>query len=143
MKNKIIFCLVFVCIILIGGCGYSKYNQDVQIEEEINGKGIGLADPSAVYCHELGYELRASESQGLCVFPDNSSCSTWNFYGGLCGQEWSYCKQQGYDIKVKDDGKDPYSPYAYSVCIDKNTRKEIGSVVKLTHLEEKITKNTK
>ena len=104
-----------------------------QIKKE---NDMGLANPAAIHCHNLGYKYQGSS----CIFPDNTSCDQWRFYAGLCGQEWSYCKRQGYDIIVKNDSKDPYSPYAYSVCVDKKTKKEIGSVVNLMHLEERDSK---
>lgn len=109
----------------------------------LGGEETGMANPASVYCYMLGYKSRINETRrgqrGICIFPDESECSEWDFYAGLCGQEWSYCKQNGYDMKVKSDGEDPYSPNAYSVCIDKESKSDVGLVVDLIHLEEEIS----
>lgn len=47
----------------------------------------GLANPASVYCQERGYklELRTAadgSQQGVCVFPDGSSCEEWAFFRG-------------------------------------------------------------
>lgn len=96
-------------------------------------KGVGMPNPSAVYCTRLGYkyEIVADDEgnqYGLCIFPDSNSCLAWDFYRGKCGQEWSYCKKCGYDLK--DLG--PYEgAFKGAVCIDRTTKKEIGTVFDL------------
>ena len=60
---------------------------------------------------KMGYKRRTDTSEdggqyGVCIFPNGSECTAWNFYRGKCGQEWSYCKQNGYDMKVKSEGED-------------------------------------
>ena len=45
-------------------------------------KGVGMPDPSAVYCTRLGYknEIVADEEgnqYGLCIFPGNNACLAW------------------------------------------------------------------
>jgi len=105
-----------------------------------DGNAPGMADPSAVYCHELGYEFQivdgAGGQYGVCVFPDGSSCDAWRFLEGTCGQGYSYCAKQGYDLITKTDGRDPLSR-AYSVCVQ--DQKEIGPVTELMRLSEKAT----
>jgi C1A family cysteine protease len=108
-----------------------------------SGNAPGMADPSAVYCHELGYEYQVvdgGEGQyGTCVFPDGSSCDAWGFLEGTCGQSYSYCAKQGYGLITKTDGKDSLSR-AYSVCVQ--GQQEIGSVTELMHLSEKATRGS-
>ena len=62
----------------------------------------GLANPAAVYCLGLGYEMATVETDAgqdsVCKFPDGSQCAQWDFLSGRCGQEFSYCEQQGYDL---------------------------------------------
>ena len=50
---------------------------------------VGLADaipnPAAVYCSERGYEFQVRTrpdggQYGVCMFPDGSECSAWDFY---------------------------------------------------------------
>jgi len=73
---------------------------------------VGLANPSCVYCSDLGYECQDSD----CVFPDGSSCPAWDFYRGKCGQNFTYCEKQGYKIenRVEDMGT---STSEYAVCV--------------------------
>ena len=63
---------------------------------------VGLANPAAVYCLGLDYESQIIETDagqdGVCIFPDGSQCGEWDFLAGRCGQEFSYCEQQGYDL---------------------------------------------
>ncbi|RLG61838.1 hypothetical protein DRN84_02950, partial [Candidatus Geothermarchaeota archaeon] len=115
-----------------------------------------IPNPSAVYCMEMGYnytiiKLEDGSEIGYCIFPDNTSCPAWDFYAGICGQNWSYCAKNGWLTIAMTDGKDPYSPY-YSACavrvkgVTKGYLEEssignlkiIGSVSKLMNLPEKL-----
>jgi parallel beta-helix repeat protein len=104
---------------------------------------IGMANPAAVYCHELGYEYKIVDTdqgqKGVCIFPDKSECEEWEFLIGKCGQSYSYCTRQGYDLIIKTDGKNPFSR-EYAVCAHKGVK--IGSVTDLFSLSEKATKGT-
>ena len=61
-----------------------------------------MANPAAVYCSGLGYEMETVTRNGGddadCIFPDGSRCGQWDFLSGRCGQEYSYCSQQGYKL---------------------------------------------
>ncbi|MGB2965229.1 MAG: DUF333 domain-containing protein [Anaerolineales bacterium] len=61
-----------------------------------------MANPAAVYCSELGYVMESVTRNGGddadCIFPDESRCGQWDFLSGRCGQESSYCSQQGYKL---------------------------------------------
>jgi len=35
----------------------------------------------------------------VCIFPDGNECKEEEFWSGLCGQEYSYCVQQGYTLE--------------------------------------------
>ena len=98
-----------------------------------------VGNPAAVYCEMLGYRYRIDSSEmgqsGTCVLPDHEACNGWDFLAGKCGQEYSYCAQQGYDIKTVRDGKNPYSQ-EYGVCVTEDGR-EIGQVTELSKLSEK------
>ena len=108
-----------------------------------SGNAPGSADPAAVYCTELGYEYKIIKADageyGVCVFPDNTGCSAWDFLKGSCGEKHSYCAKQGYESIIKTDGKNPYSR-EYVVC--KEEENEIGNPIILMDLESKITKGT-
>jgi len=103
-----------------------------------DGKDPGTANPAAIYCIELGYEYKtvdtAEGQNGICRFPDNSECDEWKFLAGKCGQEYSYCAKQGYDLITKTDGKNPFSQ-EYAVCTYKG--EEVGTVTDLFSLNEK------
>lgn len=82
---------VAVCL---GGCVQSIPQQ----------QSSGLANPAAVYCEELGYTNEAREDEsggvyGVCIFPDGSECEQWDFLAGRCGQDKSFCAQQGYELQ--------------------------------------------
>ncbi len=98
-----------------------------------------MANPAAVYCGEMGYIYEIvrnpSGEVGDCLFPDGDSCDAWEFLQGKCGQNYSYCALQGYDIKTVSDGKDPFSQ-EYAVCVS-SRGEEVGSVTKLSGLSEK------
>jgi hypothetical protein len=50
----------------------------------------GMPNPASVYCTQQGNKLEirtaADGSQnGICIFPDGSSCDEWAYYRGECG----------------------------------------------------------
>jgi len=100
-----------------------------------------MADPSAVYCEDLGYEFEVMDADeggyGVCVFPDGSRCEAWSFLEGTCGESYSYCARQGYDLITKTDGQNAFST-EYAVCV--HDREEIGPVTELMDLSEKATR---
>jgi len=106
-----------------------------------DGNALGMANPAAVYCHELGYQYRIVDTDegqsGTCIFPGGSRCNDWGFLEGKCGQSYSYCARQGYDLITKTDGRNPFSRQ-YSVCV--HDQEEIGPVTELMGLSEKATK---
>ncbi len=91
--------IVFMAIGLFG-CG-TKEPTDQPVG------GVGLANPASVYCEGLGYELELRTddigSYGVCIFPDGSECDEWDFLAGRCGQEHSYCAQQGFLIETEEE----------------------------------------
>ena len=84
--------------------------------------GPGHNNVASLYCATLGYrtavvEAKQGEGQdGICVFPDESSCPVWDFYAGTCGTNYSYCAKHGYEQVNKTDGKDTYARN-YTACI--------------------------
>jgi len=49
---------------------------------------IDFAAPPIAYCQHMGYSIDVdSEGNPLCLFDDGSSCSTYKFYVGECGQD--------------------------------------------------------
>lgn len=69
-------------------------------------------NPAAVYCKDLGYKLEA----GDCIFPDESKCKEWSFFRGKCGQQFTFCGQQGFTIENITDNMGTWTA-EYAVCI--------------------------
>ena len=93
------FTIIFALVFVTGVAGWYIWLSGAEAENKL----IGVANPAAVYCSELGYtyEIRnAPEGQiGVCIFPNRTECEEWGFYRGMCGKEFSYCALNGYDIK--------------------------------------------
>ena len=101
----------------------------------------GMPNPADVYCIELGYQVETiTEENGgqysVCVFPDGNTCDAWKFLEGTCGEEYSYCALNGFDLIVKTDGKNPFSR-TYAVCVNGST--EIGNPLDLMGITEELT----
>jgi len=83
---------------------------------------FALPNPAAVYCKNLGYTYNIIKSSagesGECIFSATEKCDEWNFLEGKCGESYSYCVRNGYDLKTVSDGKGKYS-YDYAVCVPK------------------------
>jgi putative hemolysin len=50
----------------------------------------GLPNPASVYCEQNGntLEIRTADDgsqNGICIFPDGSTCDEWAYYRGECG----------------------------------------------------------
>lgn len=58
---------------------------------QVSAPGLGMANPAATYCVELGYMY----TESACVFPDGEQCDGWAFFRGECGQARSFCSRQG------------------------------------------------
>ncbi len=100
-----------------------------------------FSNPSAVYCTDLGYDYQSVEDDsggihGVCIFSDNSQCDAWDFLAGKCGQQYSYCEQQGYDIRVEKNGIEGFAQ-EMAICTDGDGQ-DIGPVDELTQLKAKV-----
>ena len=40
---------------------------------------------------------------GICIFHDGNECEEWDFLAGRCGQSYSFCETQGYDLQQAGD----------------------------------------
>lgn len=99
----------------------------------------GVANPSTVYCSEMGYIGKkittADGDYSICTFSDGSKCESWDFYRGTCGQNWSYCSMHGYDIKNLSQSEG----WIYgAICVDKNTKIGVNSIYNLMNLKSKL-----
>ncbi|MFH2028260.1 MAG: C1 family peptidase [Nanoarchaeota archaeon] len=68
---------------------------------------FAIKNPAAVYCDELGYDYELAETnggqRGYCVVSDNIKFDEWDFFKGKVGKQYSYCAQQGMNIKTVVD----------------------------------------
>jgi len=92
--------LLLASILLTSACGDGEPSQ---VKPEETAEPIAnMANPAAVYCGELGYAMenvtRNGGEDADCIFPDESRCGQWDFLSGRCGQEFSYCSLQGYNL---------------------------------------------
>ncbi|MFC1687648.1 C1 family peptidase [Patescibacteria group bacterium] len=114
---------------------------EVQLTVSVSNNEIGMANPAAVYCLEMGYDHEvvkdADGEYGVCTLPDGTECGDWQFLSGECGTEYSYCEQEGYTLKVKEDGNDSLA-MTYAVCVTKNGE-EIDNVSTILDLTTKAT----
>ena len=150
MKKQTTIKIIIGVILIVGVILFSFYSSEriepieqnnanatqkqVLIADELDMSGV--PNPAAIYCRKLGYEYKIITNEkggqhGVCTLPNQTECTGWNFYRGKCGQEFSYCKQQGYDLKAlgKNEGW-----FEGAVCIDKNTKEEIDTVYNLMNM---------
>lgn len=113
----------------------------VQLTVSVDNNEIGMANPAAVYCLEMGYNHEvvkdADGEHGVCTLPDGTECDDWQFLSGECGTEYSYCEQEGYTLKVKEDGDDSLA-MKYAVCVTEDNE-EIDNVSVILELATKAT----
>jgi len=99
---------------------------------------VSVANPASTYCALLGYSTTFIDTPkgqtGGCILPNGLICEEWEFFSGKCGEEYSYCAQQGYGVMTLDDGQDPYS-LEYAVCINEQGQ-IIGSATELSGLAD-------
>jgi putative hemolysin len=109
-----------------------------------SGDRLGMANPAATYCKDLGYNYSisgtANGEQGNCVFPDGSACEEWSFLAGKCGTQYSYCAKQGLGVVTKR-GQGSLSR-DYAECVGGGGQQEVGSVDDLMGLSKKATRSS-
>jgi putative hemolysin len=105
---------------------------------------LGVANPAAIYCLELGYELEVIQAEGgerlICILPNGERCDAWDFYKGKIWQEYSYCATQGYETATRIDDNGSFVSEC-AVCRAQDGT-ELGTVAELMNLTEKIVTGT-
>ena len=112
MKRVLVVVFLAGALMFLGAtCSTEKANEN----EESNGNevigGIGMSNPAASYCVDLGY----ISEDGSCVFGDGTSCNEWDFMRGICGQDKSYCSKEGGTLTTRTEDMDGWSS-EYGVC---------------------------
>jgi putative hemolysin len=103
----------------------------------ISCENVSISNPAATYCSLLGYQTgtqNTAEGQaGICTMPDGMVCDAWQFLRGTCGQEFSWCALNGYQVQnvVESDGS---STQEYAICVDSNGV-SVGKLFELSGLQ--------
>jgi hypothetical protein len=82
----LIACTVAVRAII----GYFSVTQATSDSTATDMPQAGIPNPASVYCKEQGniHEIRMAaigSQNGICVFPDGSTCDEWDYFRGECG----------------------------------------------------------
>ena len=99
-KRYAVIVIVFITLLLTTACtgGTPEQSDPVDSTEPV----ANMANPAAVYCAGLGYAMenvtRNGGGDADCIFPDESRCGQWDFLSGRCGQRYSHCELQGYQL---------------------------------------------
>ena len=140
-KRAFVLVFMFLLIFISSYDGFSKSGNSPELKNVEN--RIGMGNPAAVYCEELGYEYQKIDTlngqKGLCKFSERKTCDSWNFLRGECGKRHSYCSKLGYEMITKNDGRNSLSS-DYAVCVSNGV--EIGAVDELMELSELATVST-
>jgi putative hemolysin len=83
MKRIITFTIIMLALT---ACTVLRVNSEPAVTEETQ---VNMPNPASVYCTQQGNKLEirtaADGSQnGICVFPDGSTCDEWAYYRGEC-----------------------------------------------------------
>ena len=102
-KSNFLKALGILLIMILFTSACSSNNSVPNNQEEADENIADMANPAAVYCEGLGYSMenviRNGGGDADCIFPDDSRCAQWDFLSGRCGQEFTYCKTQGFDLE--------------------------------------------
>ena len=95
--------IIFTSVLVLTACASTQTGQVIPAEPTETEHLPDMANPAAVYCEGLGFALETVTRDGGqdadCIFPDGSRCAQWDFLAGRCGQAFSYCKMQGFDLE--------------------------------------------
>jgi len=98
-------------------------------------ENIGMGNPAAVYCNEMGYEYKVVKTEdgekGIVTLPDGSECDAWAFYGGECGTEFSYCAKMGWPVAA--EGKsDPIATKCTTCVLPDGSHQTVRELLNLS-----------
>ncbi len=95
------------------------------------GHVFSLPNPSAVYAEKMGCEYiierdAKGNEHGVCILPDGSKVSAWDFFKGKAGKKFSYCAKKGYSIETETTKKGDYTTEC-AICVktDPESKKNI------------------
>jgi len=96
---------------------------------------IGIENPAAVYCQEMGYEYKVVATKdgekGVCVLPSGEGCDAWAFYRGECGTEFSYCAKMGWPV-VAEGNSDPFATKCTTCVLPDGSHQTVRELLNLS-----------
>jgi putative hemolysin len=102
-KNRFFLLYITILVLLVFSSGCSQIIANSTESDGRDENIIGMENPAAVYCEDLGYAMENVQRNGGedadCIFPDGSRCAQWDFLSGRCGNELTYCEMQGGTIQ--------------------------------------------
>jgi len=130
MRNKKI--IIFKILLLLLLIPYFSFSQK------------GTRNPAVVYAEKMEIELETRHNIDggaylVCLFPDGSECSEWDFFRGICGQQYSYCIKKGWLIRTDTISKhSPEESYTIicPICYKEDEKGKINSVMMLDLMKQ-------
>ncbi len=104
---------------------------------------MAMVNPSAAYCRALGYSYITVQEEGgakgYCRISESEIVNAWEFLQGRVVPEYSYCKQQGYQIKNIQDSEICEERIFASKCafcvLEDGTEAEMTTLMNLSFAE--------
>ena len=106
IKTKILvtMAVTLTTILILPACASEQLDQGIPADPAETNYLPDMANPAAVYCEGLGYTMEIVTRDGGqdadCLFLDGSRCAQWDFLAGRCGQEFTFCKKQSFDLEI-------------------------------------------
>jgi putative hemolysin len=113
MKKIILFTIILIALTACTALKVQPPEPSVTAMPQVN-----MPNPASVYCTQNGNKLEihtaADGSQnGICVFPDGSTCDEWAYFRGECGLTPQKSPAPAMTVKATStasDGKGGYMP---------------------------------
>ncbi len=104
----------------------------------VNPWATAMVNPADAYCEALGYkyvtESTPQGERGLCQLPSGEAVDAWQFLKGKVAQEYSYCQQNGYEMRTVTDTETcmKFGTVECAVCVlDNGTEVEVTELMGL------------
>jgi len=65
---------------------------------------FAMINPASAYCLAMGYQYKIETEElgqvGYCLLPNGTWVGAWGFFRGEVAEEFSYCEQNGFSLKM-------------------------------------------
>lgn len=90
---------------------------------------IVSANPASVYCAEIGGQPEVNDTsngqQGLCVLPDGTKYDEWDLFGGIVGQNYTWCTKNSYGTEIKCNETNGFQDCKILCVMQDGTKKDM------------------